>query len=95
VLVSGAAWAGEDQVRIVEISTDQGATWHKAAFAGENARYAWRLWSYTWRPHQPGAHTILSRATDSAGRVQPETGFWNPGGYLYNAIDRVEVHVES
>jgi hypothetical protein len=36
----------------------------------------------------------MSRATDSHDRVQPETADWNPNGYLYNAIDKVNVYVE-
>ena len=39
--------------------------------------------------------TLLSRATDALGAVQPATAQWNPGGYLWNAIDRVELEVRS
>jgi hypothetical protein len=48
-----------------------------------------------WTPPQRGYYTILSRATDSAGRVQPMVAEWNPSGYLYNAIDRIGVTVEK
>ena len=54
--------------------------------------YAWRLWQYDWRA-KPGDHSILSRATDTQGRVQPNEPVWNPSGYLYNAIDQVKIHV--
>jgi hypothetical protein len=27
--------------------------------------------------------------------VQPETAVWNPSGYLYNAIDKVKIHVQG
>ena len=37
----------------------------------------------------------MSRATDSAGRVQPIVAPWNPSGYLFNAIDRAGVIVEA
>jgi len=37
----------------------------------------------------------MSRATDASGRVQPEAGFWNPSGYLWNGIDRVKVNVTT
>ncbi len=49
------------------------------------------------RGHPPGndQYVILSRATDSNGRVQPATADWNPSGYLYNAYDRVNVHVQA
>jgi hypothetical protein len=37
----------------------------------------------------------MSRAANSQGRVQPESGVWNPSGYLYNGIDRVKIHVQA
>lgn len=95
VHVHGVAWAGEADITKVEVSTDNGRTWHLAALGKETARYAWRLWSYWWRPKKSEEYLILSRATDSQGRVQPETAVWNPNGYLYNAIDRVKVSVEA
>jgi sulfite oxidase len=91
--VHGVAWAGEAEVTKVEISTDSGATWAPAQLGKENAKYAWRLWSYSWKPGKAGDYVIMSRAADSQGRVQPETGAWNPNGYLNNAIDQVKVHV--
>ena len=48
-----------------------------------------------WTPHEPGYYTIMSRATDTAGRVQPIVPPWNPSGYLWNGIDRVGVTVEK
>jgi DMSO/TMAO reductase YedYZ molybdopterin-dependent catalytic subunit len=95
VQIHGAAWAGEADIRKVDVSTDSGVTWQPAVLGREQARYAWRLWSYSWNPARRGEYVILSRATDSEGRVQPETADWNPSGYLYNAIDRINVHVEA
>jgi DMSO/TMAO reductase YedYZ molybdopterin-dependent catalytic subunit len=93
VLVHGAAWAGEADITKVEISTDGGANWSPANLDHQQAHYAWRLWSYRWKPGKNGDYTILSRATDSQGRVQPSTPAWNPSGYLYNAVDQVKIHV--
>ncbi len=95
ICISGAAWAGEESVTRVDVSTDQGRTWQPAELGREQARYAWRLWEYKWKPPAPGTYVVMSRATDSAGRTQPEKPAWNPSGYLWNAIDRVRVHVEA
>ncbi len=92
VSVHGAAWAGEAEVVKVEVSTDAGANWKSAVLGRDHARYAWRLWSFDWIA-RPGEHTILSRATDSQGRTQPESAIWNPSGYLYNAPDEVKMNV--
>jgi len=93
VAVHGAAWAGEADIVKVEISADGGATWDIAKLGHDQAHYAWRLWSYDWKPAKAGDYTIQSRATDSQGRTQPATPVWNPSGYLYNAIDLVNIHV--
>jgi DMSO/TMAO reductase YedYZ molybdopterin-dependent catalytic subunit len=92
VAVHGAAWAGEADILKVEVSTDNGANWNRATLGHERARYAWRLWSYEWKA-KAGNYSILSRATDSQVRTQPDTPFWNPSGYLYNAVDQVKIHV--
>ena len=93
--VSGAAWAGEANIKRVEISTDSGVSWLDAELGTEQAKYTWRFWGFKWKPARPGEYVILSRATDDQGRTQPTTPAWNPSGYLYNACDQVRVHVES
>jgi DMSO/TMAO reductase YedYZ molybdopterin-dependent catalytic subunit len=92
--IHGVAWAGEADVVKVEVSTDGGASWAPAVLGKEQSRYAWRLWTHRWQPSKSGDYVVMSRATDSRGRVQPETAAWNPSGYLYNAIDKVHVYVQ-
>jgi DMSO/TMAO reductase YedYZ molybdopterin-dependent catalytic subunit len=94
-VLRGMAWAGEERVTKVEVSTDGGSTWTAAQLSEKSLPYTWRLWKTEWRPVQPGFYTVMSRATDSAGRVQPIVSRWNPSGYLFNAIDRVGVVVEA
>lgn len=93
--VRGFAWAGENAIDRVDVSTDGGSRWQPAELTGAKLPFAWRLWRVEWKPPQPGYYSILSRATDSAGRVQPIVSAWNPSGYLWNAIDRVGVLVEA
>ena len=93
--IRGATWAGESAVERVEISTDEGRSWHPAPFDNDHAKYAWRLWHFEWRPHRPADYSILSRATDAAGRAQPMESPWNRGGYLWNGVDRIRVRIEA
>jgi sulfite oxidase len=93
VHIQGVAWAGEADVVKVEVSADSGATWQPAHLGKDQAKYAWRLWSYEWKPGKSGDYVLMSRATDSQGRIQPDAAVWNPSGYLYNAIDQVKIHV--
>ncbi len=94
VTIRGFAWAGEQSIERVEVSTDGGSRWRAAELTGPKLPFAWRLFKLEWTPSEPGYCTILSRATDSAGNVQPIVSAWNPSGYLWNAIDRVGVLVE-
>jgi sulfite oxidase len=93
VVVQGVAWAGEADITKVEISTDGGGTWNSARLGRDQARYAWRMWTYDWNSARLGDYSIMSRATDSQGRTQPASATWNPGGYLNNVIDSVKIHV--
>jgi DMSO/TMAO reductase YedYZ molybdopterin-dependent catalytic subunit len=95
VAVRGIAWAGENAIEKVELSFDGGSRWVATELSQQKLPFAWRLWRYAWTPDNPGYYTILSRATDTAGRVQPFVPAWNPSGYLWNGIDRVGVTVEA
>lgn len=94
-VIQGVAWAGEADITKVEISTDGGANWNSAQLGKDQAKYAWRQWSYNWKPAKSGDYVLLSRATDSQGRTQPDAAVWNPSGYLYNAYDQVKVYVQA
>ena len=95
MIVQGVAWAGEADIAKVEVSFDSGETWQSAKLGKEKSRYAWRPWSYSWNAAKPGAYTVVSRATDTSGRVQPDSVAWNPSGYLINVVDRVQVNVQG
>jgi DMSO/TMAO reductase YedYZ molybdopterin-dependent catalytic subunit len=95
IQMQGVAWAGEAEIARVEVSMDLGTTWQQAQLGKDRSHYAWRLWSYSWKAPKPGDYTIMSRATDSQGRVQPDWVQWNPSGYLINVTDRVKIHVQA
>ena len=50
--------------------------------------YSFRPWERTWTPTRAGRHVLAVRATDSKGNVQPDAPVWNPGGYLWNRVER-------
>jgi DMSO/TMAO reductase YedYZ molybdopterin-dependent catalytic subunit len=95
VTATGVAYAGEQDIAAVDVSTDLGRTWRPATLGKDKARYAWRLWEYTWSATEPGSFLIMSRAKDSTGRIQPMVQDWNPPGYLWNVVDRVRVNITS
>jgi DMSO/TMAO reductase YedYZ molybdopterin-dependent catalytic subunit len=95
VIIAGVAWTGEGRIVGVDVSTDEGRTWQQAELLGEAAPYAWRQWRFLWQANDTGPHTILSRAIDERGEVQPVASPWNPGGFLWNGMDRVRVRVDA
>lgn len=93
--IEGVAWTGVGHITSVEISTDGGERWEPSlTWQRDDQPYGWSYWSYTWRALQPGEYKILSRARDSAGRVQPMQAMWNRKGYGFNAVYRIELKVE-
>jgi DMSO/TMAO reductase YedYZ molybdopterin-dependent catalytic subunit len=57
-------------LKSVEVQID-GGSWQKATLDPANTKYSWKLFSYKWEGATPGEHTIVSRATDVDGVVQP------------------------
>ena len=83
-----------DMVERVEISADGGRSWTPAELTERGNRWTWSFWEVQVQLN-PGRHTIVARATDSAGQVQPEQvdRIWNFKGYMNNAWHRVDVEV--
>lgn len=58
-------------LRSVELRVDNGP-WQVAKLDSHNTKYSWKLFTYEFPALGPGDHTIVSRATDVNGIVQPE-----------------------
>jgi DMSO/TMAO reductase YedYZ molybdopterin-dependent catalytic subunit len=91
--VFGVAWAGEEAVAAVEVSTDGGRTWARADLLGPQAPYSWTLWEYLWEAGEPGEHVVLARAVSAGGRVQPAAHDPLHGGYLIHHCRPTPVQV--
>jgi DMSO/TMAO reductase YedYZ molybdopterin-dependent catalytic subunit len=57
-------------LRSVEVKVDEGA-WQRATLDPANTQFSWKLFTYRWEGATPGEHTLVSRATDVNGVVQP------------------------
>lgn len=92
--IRGFAFSGAPDVAKVEISDDDGKTWRDAQLdARHDTPYSWRLWSYRWTAPQKGRATLVARATDVRGNVQPRESVWNQSGYIYNGWHALEIEV--
>ena len=68
--MKGVAFAGDRGVSRVEVSTDNGETWQDARIDYRGSRLSWVLWSFDWRPTEPGEYDLSVRATDGKGQLQ-------------------------
>jgi DMSO/TMAO reductase YedYZ molybdopterin-dependent catalytic subunit len=93
--VYGAAWCGDGEVASVELTTDGGKTWAKANLLDPIQPHAWRRWSYDWKtPDRPGTHTLMSRAKNAAGELQPDKHDERYGSYVIDHTLPIEVVVQ-
>ena len=94
--ICGAAWAGETDVIGIAVSTDGGQTWAEADFVDPVRRHAWRRWRFDWlTPKKAGEYTLLARAKDANGVLQPTEHDQNYGVYVINHSLPIEVFVED
>ena len=92
--ITGVAWTAEADVARVEITVDEGKSWHEATLVGNPARNAWRLWEIAWQaPQTRGNCTLRSRATDSSGRSQAMQHDVNRGSYMVNFCLPIEIEI--
>ena len=90
----GHAWAGDLEVKEMQISIDFGQSWQKVSLKAPANRLAWQRWTAEVTLPKKGYYEVWARATDSEGKMQPMVvPGWNPKGYLNNACHRIAVKV--
>jgi DMSO/TMAO reductase YedYZ molybdopterin-dependent catalytic subunit len=94
-VLAGRAWSGWGAIDGVEVSIDGGESWAPATLdqRQSDGHTFWCRWEYRWQRPRPGEHTLMARARDSAGNIQPLAAEWNLDGYLNNGVQRINVTV--
>lgn len=90
--IRGVAWSGAAPIARVEVRIGDGP-WQNARLLGERKRHSWQGWELIAPLDRPGSIEISARATDMAGRTQPDSPDWNRLGYGNNAIQELRVDV--
>ena len=93
--VRGHAWAGENRISKVHVSTDFGINWQETELILPSNRYAWYHWETDITLVNRGYYEIWARAYSDIGNAQPFTQPWNPKGYLGNVIHRVPISITA
>jgi DMSO/TMAO reductase YedYZ molybdopterin-dependent catalytic subunit len=93
--IAGIAWAGEERIARVDVSTDGGRSWQLAQLGGLRQPYSWCHWETRWTPTAEGEHTLMARAYTESGQSQPLE--YNPDnlGYLINFVQPRNVRVQA
>ena len=92
IAIRGVAWSGVAPIDRVDVRIGDGP-WQVARLIGERQRHRWQWWELLTHLDSPGETTVRARATDLAGRTQPEQPVWNRLGYCANAIQAVAIRV--
>ncbi len=92
VAIRGVAWSGAAPIARVEVSVN-GGDWQEARLVSDRNRHSWQWWELITRVEKAGDLVLRARATDLAGRTQPERAEWNRLGYGNNAIQEVPIRV--
>lgn len=69
-VVHGFALNDGSPLKSVEVKIDEGS-WAPATMDKSNTQFGWKLFTYVWEGATPGEHTLVSKATDANGAVQP------------------------
>jgi DMSO/TMAO reductase YedYZ molybdopterin-dependent catalytic subunit len=91
MLLRGIAFGGDCGVASVDFSIDRGRSWHQAQLGKDEGEYGFRQWQTQLTLPAPGEYGLLVRCTNSKGVTQPDTPNWNPGGFMRNVVESVDV----
>jgi DMSO/TMAO reductase YedYZ molybdopterin-dependent catalytic subunit len=58
-------------IKSVEVKVDDGPWQMATADPSTKEKYGWKFYNLTWKGAAAGEHTLISRATDMNGKVQP------------------------
>jgi DMSO/TMAO reductase YedYZ molybdopterin-dependent catalytic subunit len=93
IRIGGVAWAGEERVTRIDVSTDGGRTWQAAHLKGIQQRYSWCQWEALWTVTAPGEYALVARAHTETGQAQPFEYDPDNLGYLINVVRPARVRV--
>ena len=92
LVVKGIAFDGGYGIKRVLFSANRGTTWHEAKLEKDYGRYSFRQWQARFTPKKGHKYALQSMAVNGLGELQRLTPRWNPGGYLRNIIETVNVN---
>lgn len=93
VTLEGFAFGGGSALKSVMVSVNGGKTWRTAMLGKNYGAYGFRPWHARLSLPKAGTYRLMVKAANAEGHVQPMVAGWNPGGFMYNGIEHVDVTV--
>jgi DMSO/TMAO reductase YedYZ molybdopterin-dependent catalytic subunit len=91
--VRGIAFGGLHGLQKVLFSGDKGRNWRETQLGDDLGKYSFRRWETTVSFPDTGAQTLMVRAVDTTGQMQPSTPNWNGAGFMRNVIESTDIKV--
>ena len=91
--LKGIAFDSGAGLKAVEVSVDGGITWKNAALGKDLGRYSFREWRLPVSFAHKGRVTVMVRASNTSGEVQPMTADWNPAGYRRHVVESYPINI--
>ena len=76
----------------VLFSLNGGQEWQAARLGADYGDYSFRPWEAQFMPVAGRTYSLQSLAVNRIGESQRFSARWNPGGYLRNAVEMVNIH---
>jgi Oxidoreductase molybdopterin binding domain/Mo-co oxidoreductase dimerisation domain len=92
-VVRGIAFGGLHGLQKVLFSVDKGQSWTETQLGEDYGKYSFRQWQTTLSLPDAVSRTLMVRAVDTTGQMQPTTPNWNGAGFMRNVIESMNVHV--
>jgi len=95
--ISGLAWSGYGKIKKVEVSADGGQTWAQAHIDSPILSKSLTRFHIPWQ-WQGQETTLLSRATDEQGNLQPTRNQWREkyASYSFNHYNGIQAwHIDG
>ena len=89
--LDGIAFDDGSGISMVEVSSDDGATWTAAMLDADLGRFSFRRWRFVWTPQTRAPYGLRVRATSRDGQTQPEMVGWNRGGFMRNVVEELSL----
>ncbi len=91
--MKGIGFSGKEGIAKIEVSWDNGNTWHETALVRGPTPYVWTNWNWSGLAPSAGEATLMARVTDNAGNTQKPEGPNLLGGTFPNGTSDLHLVV--